>query len=79
MEIWQDSLPEGMTADLVHLKGLALVNRTSHTHLITYLPACDLPNDPTQRFAYLFNQQDRWHQDDIIPYLEVRFTLFQVA
>ena len=79
MEVWQDSLPDGMTAVISHLRGLALVNRSSTPHIITYLPASDLPNNPANRFSFLFGQQDKWHQDDIIPYLEVSEDIIHLA
>lgn len=42
---------------------------TSHTPLISYFPASELPNDPPARFADLFLTRQRWKADDISPFL----------
>ncbi|XP_063681104.1 sister chromatid cohesion protein DCC1-like [Bolinopsis microptera] len=70
VEVWQDSLPDGMTADMTYLRGLALVNKSSTPHTISYLAVSDLPIEPARRFAYLFSRQEKWSHDDVIPYLE---------
>ena len=36
-EVWQDSLPDGMVADIAHLRGLALVSKDTNPHTISYL------------------------------------------
>ena len=70
LEVWQDSLPEGMICDVKHLTGLIMIDKSSPNHTITYLPVSSLPINPADRFAALFTRKEKWAHDEITPYLE---------
>ncbi|XP_063780522.1 sister chromatid cohesion protein DCC1 [Pseudophryne corroboree] len=69
-EVWQQSVPEGMTARLDQLKGLALVDRTSRPETIFLLKTEDLPEDTQERFNALFSMRAKWTEVDISPYIK---------
>ncbi|XP_072007355.1 sister chromatid cohesion protein DCC1 isoform X2 [Engystomops pustulosus] len=69
-EVWQQSVPEGMTARLDQLKGLALVDRTSRPETIFLLKTEDLPEDTQERFNLLFGMREKWTEADIAPYIQ---------
>ncbi|XP_056617849.1 sister chromatid cohesion protein DCC1 [Triplophysa dalaica] len=68
-EVWQQSVPEGMTTTLYQLRGLALLDRRSKPETISLLRVEDLPEDTLERFNSLFNLREKWTQDDIEPYI----------
>ncbi|XP_075684089.1 sister chromatid cohesion protein DCC1 isoform X2 [Rhinoderma darwinii] len=69
-EVWQQSVPEGMTSRLDQLKGLALVDRTSRPETIFLLKTEDLPEDTQERFNTLFSMREKWTEADISPYIQ---------
>ncbi|XP_037532989.1 sister chromatid cohesion protein DCC1 [Nematolebias whitei] len=69
-EVWQQSVPEGMSTRLDQLKGVALVDRTSHPETISLLQVEDLPEDTLERFNYLFTLREKWTEEDITPYIQ---------
>ncbi|XP_005994610.1 sister chromatid cohesion protein DCC1 [Latimeria chalumnae] len=69
-EVWQQSVPEGMTTRLDQLKGLALVDRNSRPETISLLKVEDLPEDTLDRFNSLFSIREKWTEADIAPYIE---------
>ncbi|XP_010081928.1 PREDICTED: sister chromatid cohesion protein DCC1 [Pterocles gutturalis] len=69
-EVWQQSVPEGMTTRLDQLKGLALVDKTSRPETIFLLKVEDLPEDNQERFNSLFSIREKWTEVDIAPYIQ---------
>ncbi|KAM4689432.1 sister chromatid cohesion protein DCC1 [Discoglossus pictus] len=69
-EVWQQSVPEGMTTRLDQLKGLALVDRTSRPETIFLLKTEDLSEDTQERFNSLFSMREKWTEADISPYIQ---------
>ncbi|XP_040287943.1 sister chromatid cohesion protein DCC1 [Bufo bufo] len=69
-EVWQQSVPEGMTSRLDQLKGLALVDRTSRPETIFLLKTEDLPENTQERFNSLFTMREKWTEADISPYIQ---------
>ncbi|KAI2655416.1 Sister chromatid cohesion protein DCC1 [Labeo rohita] len=69
-EVWQQSVPEGMSARLDQLRGLALLDRSSKPETISLLRVEDLPEDTLERFNSLFSLREKWTQDDIEPYIQ---------
>uniref|UniRef100_A0A8C9TYS9 Sister chromatid cohesion protein DCC1 n=1 Tax=Scleropages formosus TaxID=113540 RepID=A0A8C9TYS9_SCLFO len=69
LEVWQQSVPEGMTTRLDQLRSLALVDRTSRPETISLLRVEDLPEDTQERFNFLFSMREKWSEDDIVPYI----------
>ncbi|KAL8164645.1 UNVERIFIED_CONTAM: Sister chromatid cohesion protein DCC1 [Gekko kuhli] len=69
-EVWQQSVPEGMTTTLDQLKGLALVDRSSRPETIFLLNVEDLPEDSQERFNSLFTIREKWTEADIAPYIQ---------
>ncbi|KAI7806264.1 sister chromatid cohesion protein DCC1 [Triplophysa rosa] len=68
-EVWQQSVPEGMTTRLDQLRGLALLDQSSKPETISLLRVEDLPEDTLERFNSLFSLRQKWTQDDIEPYI----------
>ncbi|XP_055490594.1 sister chromatid cohesion protein DCC1 [Leucoraja erinacea] len=69
-DMWQQSVPEGMSTRLDQLKGAALVDRNSRPQVIFQLIVEDLPENTQDRFKSLFNIRDKWTEDDIAPYIQ---------
>ncbi|KAJ6663154.1 hypothetical protein lerEdw1_010747 [Lerista edwardsae] len=69
-EVWQQSVPEGMTTRQDQLKGLALVDRSSRPETICLLNVEDLPEDNQERFNSLFSIREKWAEADITPYIQ---------
>ncbi|NXU86626.1 DCC1 protein, partial [Xiphorhynchus elegans] len=69
-EVWQQSVPEGMTTRLDQLKGLALVDKSSRPETISLLKVEDLPEDNQERFNSLFGIREKWTEADITPYIQ---------
>lgn len=69
-EVWQQSVPEGMTTRLDQLKGLALVDRNSRPEIIFLLKVEDLPEGTQERFNSLFSLREKWMEEDIAPYIQ---------
>ncbi|XP_041843772.1 sister chromatid cohesion protein DCC1 [Melanotaenia boesemani] len=69
-EVWQQSVPEGMSTRLEQLKGVALVDRTSRPETINLLRVEDLPEDTVERFNHLFTLREKWTEEDITPYIQ---------
>ncbi|XP_069477655.1 sister chromatid cohesion protein DCC1 isoform X2 [Ambystoma mexicanum] len=69
-EVWQQSVPEGMTTRLDQLKGLALLDRSSRPETVCMLKTEDLPEDAQERFNHLFGIREKWSEVDIAPYIQ---------
>ncbi|XP_035412228.1 sister chromatid cohesion protein DCC1 isoform X1 [Cygnus atratus] len=69
-EVWQQSVPEGMTTRLDQLKGLALLDKNSRPETIFLLKVEDLPEDNQERFNSLFSVREKWTEEDITPYIQ---------
>ncbi|XP_017265280.1 sister chromatid cohesion protein DCC1 [Kryptolebias marmoratus] len=69
-EVWQQSVPEGMSTRLDQLKGVSLVDRTSNPETISLLQVEDLPEDTLERFNHLFTLREKWTEEDITPYIQ---------
>ncbi|KAM4568290.1 sister chromatid cohesion protein DCC1 [Fundulus diaphanus] len=69
-DVWQQSVPEGMSTRLEQLKGVALVDRTSRPETISLLRVDDLPEDTVERFNQLFSLREKWTEEDITPYIQ---------
>lgn len=70
LEVWQQSVPEGMATRLDQLRSLALVDRSSRPETISLLKVEDLPEDTQERFNYLFTMRHKWTEEDIAPYIQ---------
>ncbi|KAK8758379.1 hypothetical protein V5799_003986 [Amblyomma americanum] len=70
LEVWQNSVPEGVQTDIKQLEGLALTDRTSKPECIYLFDKWDLPDDANERFDTLFRTKERWTLDEIRPYIE---------
>ncbi|XP_032836064.2 sister chromatid cohesion protein DCC1 [Petromyzon marinus] len=68
-DVWRQSVPEGMDAQLGQLQGVALVERAARPEVISLLRVEDLPDDPQERFSKLFSLRDKWTEEDIAPYV----------
>ncbi|XP_060680174.1 sister chromatid cohesion protein DCC1 isoform X3 [Hemiscyllium ocellatum] len=69
-EVWQQSVPEGMSTRLDQLKGIALVDRNSRPQVIFQLNVEDLPENIQERFNSLFSIRAKWTEEDIAPYIQ---------
>ncbi|XP_050797062.1 sister chromatid cohesion protein DCC1 isoform X1 [Gopherus flavomarginatus] len=69
-EVWQQSVPEGLTTRLDQLKGLALLDRNSRPETIFLLKVEELPEDNQERFNKLFSIREKWTEADIAPYIQ---------
>ncbi|XP_076016924.1 sister chromatid cohesion protein DCC1 isoform X2 [Genypterus blacodes] len=69
-EVWQQSVPEGMSTRLSQLKSVALVDRSARPETICLLQVEDLPEDTLERFNHLFALREKWTEEDITPYIE---------
>uniref|UniRef100_A0A8C0GE44 Sister chromatid cohesion protein DCC1 n=1 Tax=Chelonoidis abingdonii TaxID=106734 RepID=A0A8C0GE44_CHEAB len=69
-EVWQQSVPEGLTTRLDQLKGLALLDRNSRPETIFLLKVEELPEDNQERFNKLFTIREKWTEADIAPYIQ---------
>uniref|UniRef100_A0A452EKK3 Sister chromatid cohesion protein DCC1 n=1 Tax=Capra hircus TaxID=9925 RepID=A0A452EKK3_CAPHI len=69
-EVWQQSVPEGMTTRLDQLQGLALVDRQSRPEIIFLLKVENLPEGDQERFSSLFSLREKWTEEDIAPYIQ---------
>ncbi|KAI4810640.1 hypothetical protein KUCAC02_013578 [Chaenocephalus aceratus] len=72
-EVWQQSVPEGMSTRLDQLKVslvVALVDRSSRPETINLLRVEDLSEDTLERFNQLFTLREKWTEDDITPYIK---------
>ncbi|XP_037562842.1 sister chromatid cohesion protein DCC1 [Dermacentor silvarum] len=70
LEVWQNSVPEGVQTNIKQLEGLALTDRTSTPECIYLFDKWDLPDDANERFDILFRTKERWTLDEIKPYIE---------
>ncbi|XP_074538755.1 sister chromatid cohesion protein DCC1 [Halichoeres trimaculatus] len=69
-EVWQQSVPDGMSTRLDQLKSVALLDRTSRPETICLLRVEDLPEDTLERFNHLFSLREKWTEEDITPYIQ---------
>ncbi|KAM9100754.1 sister chromatid cohesion protein DCC1 [Sarcophilus harrisii] len=69
-EVWQQSVPEGMTTRMDQLKGLALTDKYTRPETIFLLKVDDLPEENQERFNSLFTLREKWTEEDIAPYIQ---------
>lgn len=69
-EVWQQSVPEGMSTRLDQLKSFSLIDRASRPETICLLRVEDLPEDTLERFNHLFTLREKWTEEDITPYIQ---------
>ncbi|XP_072459305.1 sister chromatid cohesion protein DCC1 [Notamacropus eugenii] len=69
-EVWQQSVPEGMTTRMDQLKGLALMDKYTRPETIFLLKVDDLPEENQERFNSLFTLREKWTEEDIAPYIQ---------
>ncbi|XP_069776697.1 sister chromatid cohesion protein DCC1 isoform X2 [Narcine bancroftii] len=69
-DVWQQSVPEGMSTRLDQLKGAALVDRNSRPQVIFQLNVEDLSENIQDRFNSLFSIRKKWTEEDIAPYIQ---------
>uniref|UniRef100_A0A8C5N951 Sister chromatid cohesion protein DCC1 n=1 Tax=Gouania willdenowi TaxID=441366 RepID=A0A8C5N951_GOUWI len=69
-QVWQQSVPDGMSTSLEQLKSVALLDRASRPETISLLRVEDLPEDTLERFNHLFTLREKWTEDDITPYIQ---------
>ncbi|CAI4227398.1 unnamed protein product [Auanema sp. JU1783] len=62
-------LPTGMSFDIVHLAGIALLEDSFKGKHISYLNVEDLPENPRERLKLLFEKKSSWHMEEVAPYL----------
>eukprot|EP00057_Strongylocentrotus_purpuratus_P001139 XP_001194603.3 PREDICTED: sister chromatid cohesion protein DCC1 [Strongylocentrotus purpuratus] len=70
LEVWQQSVPEGMVTTEQQLKGLALIDRSCSPPVTWHFPLSDLPENERERFDVLFKTKERWTLDEITSYIE---------
>ncbi|CAN7997588.1 unnamed protein product, partial [Ixodes hexagonus] len=69
LEVWQNSVPEGLRTDMRQLEGLALTDTNSIPESIYLFDKWDLPEDATERFDHIFRAKERWTLEEIRPYI----------
>uniref|UniRef100_V5I0E0 Sister chromatid cohesion protein DCC1 n=1 Tax=Ixodes ricinus TaxID=34613 RepID=V5I0E0_IXORI len=69
LEVWQNSVPEGLRTDMRQLEGLALTDSGTIPESIHLFDKWDLPEDATERFDHLFRAKKRWTLNEIRPYI----------
>ncbi|XP_065175104.1 sister chromatid cohesion protein DCC1-like [Sycon ciliatum] len=70
MEVWQQTVPLGITVALEMLKGIALHDLTARPPVVWHFPANSLPYDVSPRFNALFQERTKWTLSDLRPYIE---------
>ncbi|KAK6179587.1 hypothetical protein SNE40_011911 [Patella caerulea] len=70
LQVWQQSVPDGMKTNMCQLEGLALTNLDCNIPVIWHFPVDDLPEDINERFDFLFRTREKWTRDDITPYIK---------
>jgi sister chromatid cohesion protein DCC1 len=70
MEAWAQDLPAGMKPDLKLLRGEALEEKLAGEVWLRPFSTALLPARPAGRFAALFMQKQRWHWEELEPYLK---------
>lgn len=69
LEVWQQSVPEGMVTTEDQLKGMALIDRSCSPPVVWHFPLSDLPEDDKERFNVLFKTKEKWTLNEITPYI----------
>ncbi|XP_056017772.1 sister chromatid cohesion protein DCC1-like [Ostrea edulis] len=69
LNVWEQTVPQGMKTSLSHLEGMALIDKNSVPEVIWYFPVDDLPEDVGERFNTLFKTRDKWSLAEITPYI----------
>ncbi|XP_072999744.1 uncharacterized protein [Typha latifolia] len=68
-EIWMQSIPSGMCADLKMLEAEVLFKKLGVETWIRSFSVGVLPSNPTERFAALFKERPKWEWKDLEPYI----------
>lgn len=68
VEVWTQSLPNGVCATIQDLYGVAIVNTQCSPHVIVRLLPSDMPESITDRFALLFDIKPAWLLLELEPY-----------
>jgi len=74
LHIWCKAVPEGVTTDINHLRGLAFIDDSAKPHKIRRFCEYDLPTNVHERLDILFRTREKWSVDDITPYVETLTT-----
>lgn len=69
LEVWDQSVPDGMKTDRKYLLGLALVDLTAKPPTIQHFSVDTLSCNPLERFDALFSIRAKWTREDIEPYI----------
>lgn len=67
---WQETLPDGFTADEKYLRGIGIIDREGNVPCVRGLNEADLPNNLLVRLVTLFKTKERWNLEQIEPYIE---------
>lgn len=67
---WQETLPEGFTANEKYLRGIGIIDREGNVPCVRGLNEADLPNNLLVRLVTLFKTKERWNLEQIEPYIE---------
>ncbi|XP_065646559.1 sister chromatid cohesion protein DCC1 isoform X3 [Hydra vulgaris] len=70
LSAWSQSVPDGMNVKSDHLLGIALTDLKYQPPLVWHFPEHNLPDDPAQRFNFLFKTREKWTYKEIEPYLK---------
>ena len=69
MEIWQQSVPIGMSTKLSHLLDISICDMHSSPPSIWFFPEKSLNSQPYDRLVQLFREKEKWTEDEIRPFL----------
>lgn len=67
---WQETLPDGFTADEKYLRGIGIIDREGTVPCVRGLNETDLPTVLLVRLVSLFKTKERWNLEQIEPYIE---------
>nr|XP_023026569.1 sister chromatid cohesion protein DCC1 [Leptinotarsa decemlineata] len=69
MQVWTDSVPEGMVPKEEMLYGIAIINRNINPNIVVAFDENTLPEDIIERFKRLFEVKEKWSVPEIAPYI----------
>eukprot|EP00668_Euglena_longa_P013851 GGOE01017799.1.p1 GENE.GGOE01017799.1~~GGOE01017799.1.p1 ORF type:complete len:419 (+),score=114.70 GGOE01017799.1:40-1257(+) len=69
MAQWGTIVPTGMKPSLDMLHGYVVLQHEGALRMVRWFPRDELPPDPRQRFAKLFECQKKWSKAEIVPFL----------
>nr|CAG4644131.1 EOG090X09TV [Lepidurus arcticus] len=68
--VWQTAVPAGLKTRLDQLAGLALIEPAAVGSFIKFFPEYNLPEDISERLAFLFLTRKKWSLQDLTPYIQ---------